>query len=98
MGAHPEDYEEVAPPHSYIHVENFKSAKDLAEYMKMLDKNDELYNEYFNWKGTGSFLNTKFWCRLCSLVSDDQKPKLIVEDLEKWWRSSDTCRDGRWTD
>ncbi|XP_067669553.1 glycoprotein 3-alpha-L-fucosyltransferase A-like [Haliotis asinina] len=98
MGAHPEDYEEVAPPHSYIHVENFKSAKELAEYMKMLDKNDELYNEYFNWKGTGSFLNTKFWCRLCSLVSDDKKPRLIVENLETWWRSTDTCRNGRWTD
>ncbi|KAJ8310158.1 hypothetical protein KUTeg_012023 [Tegillarca granosa] len=86
MGAHPDDYRKVAPPNSYIHIEDFKSPKELAEYLHKLDKNDTLYNEYFKWKGTGSFINTKFWCRLCAMLNDPNKPELVVENMESWWR------------
>ncbi|GFO50580.1 glycoprotein 3-alpha-l-fucosyltransferase a [Plakobranchus ocellatus] len=47
MGAAPEDYARAAPPHSFIHVDDFESPKHLAEYLNTLDKNDALYNEYF---------------------------------------------------
>lgn len=99
MGAHPEDYKRSAPRNSYIHVEDFKSPKDLAEYLHKLDKNDSLYNEYFRWKGTGSFIDTKFWCRLCAMLNDQNKPNLVVKELDRWWRSERTCirADQRWT-
>ena len=57
LGARPEDYEALAPPHSYIHVDDFESPRHLAEYLHKLDKNDDLYNEYFRWKGTGEAAN-----------------------------------------
>ena len=63
MGAHPSDYEAVAPPQSYIHVDDFESPKDLAQFLLTLDTNDDMYNSYFRWKETGEFVNTKFWCR-----------------------------------
>ena len=44
------DYAHFAPPHSYIHVANFPSPKDLADYLLLLDRNPGLYMEYFNWK------------------------------------------------
>ena len=47
MGARPEDYAKVAPLNSYIHVDDFDSPKDLAAYLHKLDKNDDLYNNYF---------------------------------------------------
>lgn len=99
MGAHPDDYRKVAPPNSYIHIEDFKSPKELAEYLHKLDKNDTLYNEYFKWKGTGSFINTKFWCRLCAMLNDPNKPELVVENMESWWRPPKVCLrpDQRWT-
>ena len=50
MGARPEDYEAAAPFKSYIHVDDFDTPKDLAEYLKQLDQDDEKYNEYFKWK------------------------------------------------
>lgn len=50
MGARPEDYEVAAPYNSYIHVDEFESPKELAEYLHRLDKYDELYNSYFKWK------------------------------------------------
>ena len=35
-----EDVEKVAPPNSFIHAENFKSEKELVNYINYLDKND----------------------------------------------------------
>ncbi len=52
MGARPEDYRRSAPEHSYIHVEDFAGPKELAEYLHKLDQDDDLYNEYFQWKVT----------------------------------------------
>ncbi|XP_060078748.1 glycoprotein 3-alpha-L-fucosyltransferase A-like [Ylistrum balloti] len=100
MGAHPDDYKAVAPPDSFIHVEDFNSPKDLAKYLHTLDKNDDLYNEYFRWKGTGSFIDTKFWCRLCALLNDPDKPSLVVESLSAWWRPPGVCirEDQKWKD
>ena len=91
MGARPEDYEKVAPPRSYIHVDDFESPKHLAEYLHKLDQNDDLYNEYFLWKGTGEFINTKFWCRLCSMVNIGTQYPMWYEDLDKWWRGPKIC-------
>lgn len=70
MGARPEDYERSAPHKSFLHVDNFASPAALAEYLHVLDKDDTLYNEYFQWKGTGEMIDTKFFCRMCSLLHD----------------------------
>ena len=70
MGARPEDYERSAPYKSFLHVDNFPSPAALAQYLHVLDKDDGLYNEYFQWKGTGEMIDTKFFCRMCSLLHD----------------------------
>ena len=60
MGAAPEDYRRSAPPHSYIHVDDFRSPKELADYLHKLDQNDSLYNQYFAWKGLWEYDYTQF--------------------------------------
>lgn len=50
MGARPQDYERAAPYKSYIHVDDFEGPKELAEFLKKLEENDDQYNEYFRWK------------------------------------------------
>ena len=72
MGARPSDYAQNAPYKSYIHVDDFSSAQELAAYLHKLDENDDLYNEYFQWKGTGEMINTKFFCRLCAVLHSEQ--------------------------
>ena len=47
MGARPGDYEKVAPHNSYIHVDQFRGPRDLAEYLLELDRDDKKYNQYF---------------------------------------------------
>ncbi len=90
MGAHPEEYRKVAPLNSYIHVDDFESPKELAAFLHMLSKNDHLYNNYFKWKGSGQFIHTKFWCRLCALVNDDSR-LAWYEDVNHWWRGPGIC-------
>lgn len=92
MGAAPEDYVRAAPPHSFIHVDDFESPKALAEYLHKLDNNDALYNEYFAWKGLWDNINTFFWCRMCAMAHDvSQKGHAHYQDVEKWWRGPEVC-------
>lgn len=95
MGAHPTDYARSAPYRSYIHVDEFESAKELAEYLHRLDRDDDLYNSYFRWKGTGEFINTYFWCRVCAMLHDDRPPK-YYKDVNEWWRGEGVCTTGSW--
>ncbi len=56
-------------------------------------------------QGTGQFINTKFFCRVCALLHD---PKVsnkggdlssdaqYYEDINKWWRGPGTCINGSW--
>jgi glycoprotein 3-alpha-L-fucosyltransferase len=95
MGAHPDDYKRVAPPGSFIHVEDFKGPEELANYLLKLAADDTEYNKYFRWKETGSFIDTKFWCRICSMLWDPNRPRLSVSNLNEWWRGEGTCIGSR---
>ena len=101
MGARKQDYLRVAPEKSFIHVDDFQGPKELAEYLTKLDQDDALYQEYFRWKGTGEFINTKFFCRLCSMLHDN-KPRpegsQSIPDINKWWRGKGTCVKGSWNE
>ena len=94
MGAAREDYRKVAPPHSFIHVDDFASPRELAAYLRKLDADDALYNDYFRWKGTGHFINTKFWCRVCAMAhaADEQKHAMWYENIDSWIHEN-TCRE-----
>ena len=50
MGARPQDYERASPYKSFIHVDDFDGPKELADYLRKLEENDDWYNEYFRWK------------------------------------------------
>ena len=97
MGAHPDDYKKVAPPNSFIHVDEFNSPRQLAEYMHILDNNDDLYNEYFRWKGTGEFINTKFVCRLCAMLHVASELPSLTDDVNNFITPSKQCiAEGKW--
>lgn len=98
MGGRKADYLKAAPPNSYIHVDDFPSVEQLADYLLKLNASDHLYNEYFRWKGSGEFINTKFWCRLCALLHDDQRPLMWYTKFHKWWMHDGSCTTDRWED
>ncbi|OQV18112.1 Glycoprotein 3-alpha-L-fucosyltransferase A [Hypsibius exemplaris] len=92
MGAPIDDYTALAPLKSFIHVDQYGSPKELAEYLNILDQNATLYNEYFRWRGTGEFINTHFFCRLCSMLHSKRESPSHYEDVDGWWRGDKVCR------
>lgn len=87
LGAPKKDYVKLAPLNSFIHVDDFKSAKHLAEYLNLLDTNDQLYYSYFRWKKDGYFIETKFMCRLCALLHNSfiSGRKKSYTNIKEWW-------------
>ncbi|GAM23910.1 hypothetical protein SAMD00019534_070850, partial [Acytostelium subglobosum LB1] len=45
-----ENIDEYVPSHSVIKTNDFKSPKDLSDYLKNLMENEDEYNKYFEWK------------------------------------------------
>lgn len=63
------DYEEIAPPGSYIFAEDFTPA-ELVNYLNYLDRNSTAYAEYFRWRTyrpeqMHDFGRQNYLCQLC---------------------------------
>lgn len=86
MGVYLDDYVRSVLLNLFIYVEDFEFFQYLVCYLKVLDKNDEFYNDYFRWKGIGDFIDMKFWCRLCVMLNDFNKLEFIICDIVVWWR------------
>ncbi|KAJ8709151.1 hypothetical protein PYW07_008977 [Mythimna separata] len=97
MGARASEYAALAPHNSYIHVEEFASPEELASYLRRIDEDDNLYNSYFKWKGTGEFINTYFFCRVCAMVHANERRQRSAHyrNVQTWWREG-ACTRSEW--
>ncbi|BHF80195.1 Alpha-(1,3)-fucosyltransferase 7 [Sparganum proliferum] len=69
MGAPRSSYCALAPPNSFIHVDDFPSPADLADYLTWLDQKDSAYASYFAWQEYGKIVKeTRIDCRLCGFL------------------------------
>ena len=94
------DYQFIAPNHSYIDALNFSSPAKLAEYLHLLDEDDELYLDYFEWKshyrveaGVGQMARHAF-CDLCAKLNRDDEPEKVYDSMVPYWSVSTDCRPG----
>ncbi|XP_071496245.1 3-galactosyl-N-acetylglucosaminide 4-alpha-L-fucosyltransferase FUT3-like, partial [Diadema antillarum] len=75
-GARKVSFLKFAPPGSYIHAADFASPKALADYLKVVAKNDGLYLKYFKWRSLGSIkkayppFRRESLCRLLPHIRD----------------------------
>ncbi|XP_078356874.1 3-galactosyl-N-acetylglucosaminide 4-alpha-L-fucosyltransferase FUT3-like [Oculina patagonica] len=82
-------------PGSFINAADFDSVKDLADYLKYLDKNDTAYNQYFQWKTKYKVVKYQFWlCQLCKALHDPTKPNKICHKLSEFWGVKGACKIG----
>ncbi|XP_008322748.1 alpha-(1,3)-fucosyltransferase 7 [Cynoglossus semilaevis] len=90
LGARLSDYRAVAPPHSFIHVDDFTSVKDLAKYLQQLAKDEKRYREYFTWKEKWEVKRFTDWrerlCQIC-LHFDTLPEHKVYPDLMAWMSS-----------
>ncbi|XP_037284750.1 alpha-(1,3)-fucosyltransferase C isoform X2 [Rhipicephalus microplus] len=89
------DYQDVAPPGSYIDALQFKTPKDLADYLREVSENFVLYKSFFEWKGR---YNVEPWvyytfCELCTkLYSSSFSQRSVYPSIVQWWNQSSHCR------
>ncbi|KAK4472680.1 hypothetical protein MN116_003910 [Schistosoma mekongi] len=98
MGASKQELVRSAPPNSFIHIDDFNSTKELADYLYYLDKNKTAYNEYFKWYNHGIVdFNTYTDCRFCMLAHeiDNFEYPYWYKDVNQW--RDDQCRNNRFS-
>ncbi|XP_023215528.1 glycoprotein 3-alpha-L-fucosyltransferase A-like [Centruroides sculpturatus] len=83
------NYDSIAPPHSFIDTRDFPNPKDLADYLKVVSQDSDLYNSYFDWKRKYKSYLYPWMCELCQKLH--QKHETNVDRRENWWNSYTEC-------
>ncbi|XP_056289213.1 alpha-(1,3)-fucosyltransferase 7 [Pseudoliparis swirei] len=93
LGPPLDDYKAVALPHSFIHVDEFASVKDLGKYLQELAGDEKRYNEYFTWKRQWKVKLYTDWrerlCKICSQYNNLPQEK-VYSNLEAWANANHT--------
>uniref|UniRef100_UPI00398F4956 4-galactosyl-N-acetylglucosaminide 3-alpha-L-fucosyltransferase 9-like n=1 Tax=Pristiophorus japonicus TaxID=55135 RepID=UPI00398F4956 len=88
LGPSRENYENYIPADSFIHVDDFLSAKELADYLHMLNDNEDLYMHYFKWRKYYTVRMAHFWnehaCSVCENIKRHQEYRSL-SSLERWF-------------
>ena len=89
------DYEKIAPQHSFIHVDDFSSSRDLMKMLHKISKDPILYNSYFWWRKhyrvavNISCCPHKEWtfpaCQLCEVLNSDNIQKNKYTNFTAFW-------------
>ncbi len=81
------DYSLYLPSGSYIDAMNFTSPLELANYLKKLMVEDDLYLSYFHWKRQYVVERRPFEgiCQLCRMISKPIPEEKVYSDIEAWW-------------
>ncbi|KAM4696287.1 3-galactosyl-N-acetylglucosaminide 4-alpha-L-fucosyltransferase FUT3-like [Rhinophrynus dorsalis] len=88
LGTSRKNYELFMPGDAFIHVDDFSSPKELANFLIELDKDDERYRKYFNWRS-----HFKVWeepkmdhqyCKVCSELRKAPYYQ-VIPSVAKWF-------------
>ncbi|XP_053155364.1 3-galactosyl-N-acetylglucosaminide 4-alpha-L-fucosyltransferase FUT3-like [Hemicordylus capensis] len=84
------NYERFLPPDAFIHIDDFPSAKDLANFLKELDRNATRYQSYFQWrtwlKPIGQTSFNHHYCKACRALQTTSIQFKTVPELSKWFK------------
>ena len=85
----------VAIPGSYINVDMFKTVRELAHFVRFLDKNDQHYAKYFNWRRNFEIVPVNdLVCSVCQKLNRLPMQRKIYKDLGEFWNKNMHCIDG----
>ncbi|KAI7798352.1 hypothetical protein IRJ41_025460 [Triplophysa rosa] len=93
LGPPRKNYERFAPRDAFIHVDDFPDAKSLAEYLTQLDRDEDAYRRYFNWRRHFSarphliLQNQEFVLAICTACDHVARHKEYQEahDIYEWF-------------
>ena len=84
----------IAPPGGYIDASKFKSAKELAAFLKILGSQPQEYNQYFYWHSAYDISYTSKWsaiCKVCSTLYNQNSTK-SYKDVKSWYNGAGKCQ------
>lgn len=88
IGPPRENYEQFIPSEAFIHVDDFPSPKELADHLRLMDQNEDLYMQYFTWREHFVSKITSFGfehvCWTCDYIRKNKHYK-VVRDLNSWY-------------
>ena len=87
------DYYNVAPPNSFIHMENFTSVAELQRHLRKLINDPTAFNSYHKWREEFEIIHKDplHACELCRIANE--KPNMpAAKDWAKWWNNPLNCR------
>lgn len=84
---------QILPPHSYIHINDFVNPKRLAHYIIYLNNSPREFEKYFEWKNHFKIVNehgyfqskSEHYCRVCEALNYNSKNKKVYNDLNRFW-------------
>ncbi|XP_036423341.1 4-galactosyl-N-acetylglucosaminide 3-alpha-L-fucosyltransferase 9 isoform X1 [Colossoma macropomum] len=81
-------YERLLPSDSFIHVDDFKTHKELADYLLSLDKNEDQYKKFFQWREKYKVKHVDFprehACLACHYIRN-RNDYQVFTNLNKWY-------------
>ena len=86
------NYSAIAPRDSYIDVNDYSSARELAEELKRLSNAREEYLNFFRWKAETEVLDGygRMGCNLCKALHE-ARPTKTYQDMGAWWSDGENC-------
>ena len=91
-----EDYEKVAPPHSYLHVKDYENPHSLMKELEKISRDEDLFNSFFWWRHfytvEKKVFKAKVHCQLCQLLNEEPefKSKNNYSHLIEYWNKCST--------
>ncbi|XP_035277051.1 4-galactosyl-N-acetylglucosaminide 3-alpha-L-fucosyltransferase 9-like [Anguilla anguilla] len=89
LGPSRQNYENFVPGDAFIHVDDFPSPKELADHILILDKNEDQYHRYFEWRRhfkvdkTGAFIIGT--CLACNYIRTHRNEYKVINNLNTWY-------------
>jgi alpha-1,3-fucosyltransferase len=89
------NYSDFLPPKSYIDANEYKTTKDLANYLKFLKKSPREYIKYFWWRKYYRQNKREYsvYCELCKKLNrlKEQGKSQEYENFNNWWDAPGIC-------
>ncbi|CAF0903213.1 unnamed protein product [Brachionus calyciflorus] len=92
------NYSHFVPKSGYINVLDYKSPKDLADYLKYLSANKTAYNSYFKWKKNVHFKDKLVFSNFCDMCIQLNLENYIpirenvIRDIGGFWNKKKNCK------
>lgn len=82
LGTNENNYKNILPPNSFIHIDRYQSLRDLANELHRITENENLFKSYHQWRTEyriiawpSNYFIDDLFCNLCIKLYEDDKPK-----------------------